>query len=405
MKFLLTASALSLSSIAAYFSIIGLSAIFPGSIFSIITMATALELAKIIVAVWVHQNWNSISKLTKFYLTFSVLVLMAITSMGIFGFLSKSHIEHNATSAFASQELSEIDRKIKFENESIARYKEVLNQKNESIYYLDDKNDQIKENLLKDISSLTLRLDKDINDCNQKIDKARERLKFLDSEIAEIRKQKEGFFSSTSSKIKKLQEQQAQERQELHIQIKSLDDSIINYREDAKSEIKSIREKISDLGDQKVEISQEDLSFIEDQENKINTALANIEELNSRKFSLENQQLTIENELGPIKYISELIHEFGGPKFDSGTSVRMVIMMIIVVFDPLAIVMIICAFSTEKKSLDNTSNVDREFKKKRKIIPSSINLPQIKTILLKLKKLALIKLKKIPLLRKKINTL
>lgn len=365
MKILLIASALSLSSIAAYFSIVGLSAIFPGSIFSIITMATALELAKIIVAVWVHQNWRVISNLTKFYLTFAVFILMAITSMGIFGFLSKSHIEHNATSAFASQELSEIDRKIKFENESIVRYKEVLKQKNDSIYYVDDKNDQIKENLLKDISSLTLRLDKDIDDCNQKIDKARARLEYLDSEISEIRKQKGGFFSSTSSKVKKLQEQQAQERQELYSQIKTLDDSIIKYREDAKSEIKSIREKISNLSEQKTEISQEDLSFIEEQEKKINNSLNSIEKFNAKKFELENQQLKIENELGPIKYISELIYEFGGPKFDSGTSVRMVIMMIIVVFDPLAIVMIICAFSIANLPSSKLKKAEDEPKKKR----------------------------------------
>ena len=370
MKILLIASALSLSSIAAYFSIVGLSAIFPGSIFSIITMATALELAKIIVAVWVHQNWRVISNLTKFYLTFAVFILMAITSMGIFGFLSKSHIEHNATSAFASQELSEIDRKIKFENESIVRYKEVLKQKNDSIYYVDDKNDQIKENLLKDISSLTLRLDKDINDCNQKIDKARIRLEYLDSEISEIRKQKGGFFSSTSSKVKKLQEQQAQERQELYSQIKTLDDSIIKYREDAKSEIKSIREKISNLSEQKTEISQEDLSFIEEQEKKINNSLNSIEKFNAKKFELENQQLKIENELGPIKYISELIYEFGGPKFDSGTSVRMVIMMIIVVFDPLAIVMIICAFSIASLSSSKLKKAEDEPKKKKKDLNS-----------------------------------
>ena len=72
MKYLLLGSALSLSSIAAYFSIIGLSTIFPGSILSIVIMAIALELAKIVVAVWTHQNWKKISRLTKFYLCFSI---------------------------------------------------------------------------------------------------------------------------------------------------------------------------------------------------------------------------------------------------------------------------------------------------------------------------------------------
>ena len=108
MAYLLLGSALLLSSIAAYFSVVGLSTIFPGSIVSIIVMAFGLELAKIIVAVWAHQNWKKISRLTKIYLSTSVIILMGITSMGIFGFLSKSHIEHSSSVSFSQNLIKEI---------------------------------------------------------------------------------------------------------------------------------------------------------------------------------------------------------------------------------------------------------------------------------------------------------
>ena len=90
-------SALSISSIAAYFSVIGLATIFPGSIKSVIIMGGVLEVGKIVTAIWLHRNWKSSPLLIKSYLSFATLTLMAITSMGIFGFLSKAHIEHQTT--------------------------------------------------------------------------------------------------------------------------------------------------------------------------------------------------------------------------------------------------------------------------------------------------------------------
>ena len=87
-------SALSISATAAYFSIIGLATMFPGSQGAIIIMGSVLEVGKIIAAIWVHLNWKRISFLMKSYLCFAVFTLMLITSMGIFGFLSKSYILH-----------------------------------------------------------------------------------------------------------------------------------------------------------------------------------------------------------------------------------------------------------------------------------------------------------------------
>jgi len=89
-------SALSISAVAAYFSILGLATIFPGSQTSVVIMGVVLEIGKIIAAIWLHRNWKIAPLLIKGYLSFAVVVLMGITSMGIFGFLSKSHIEHQA---------------------------------------------------------------------------------------------------------------------------------------------------------------------------------------------------------------------------------------------------------------------------------------------------------------------
>ena len=97
-------SALCLSSVAAYFSIIGLATMFPGAIAAVVIMALVLEVSKVVSAVWTHQHWKRISKFAKSYLVFAIFGLMGITSMGIYGFLSKAHIEHQkSTDEIAAQ--------------------------------------------------------------------------------------------------------------------------------------------------------------------------------------------------------------------------------------------------------------------------------------------------------------
>jgi hypothetical protein len=85
--------AIALSAVAAFYSILGLVALFPGNPFAIVMMGAVLEAAKVIGATWLHRNWNIISRFTRTYLTSGCIVLMMITSIGIFGFLSQSHIE------------------------------------------------------------------------------------------------------------------------------------------------------------------------------------------------------------------------------------------------------------------------------------------------------------------------
>jgi len=85
-------TALTISGVAIYYSVAGLVAIFAAAAVPIIIMGTSLEVGKLVTAVWLHKNWKKAPLFLKTYLSIAVLVLMLITSMGIFGFLSKAHV-------------------------------------------------------------------------------------------------------------------------------------------------------------------------------------------------------------------------------------------------------------------------------------------------------------------------
>ena len=90
-------SGIAISLVAAYFSIVGLATMFPGSMEAIVIIGIVLEIGKLVAAVWLHKNWGTAFKFLRAYLLVAVIVLSGITSMGIFGFLSKSHVEHSAS--------------------------------------------------------------------------------------------------------------------------------------------------------------------------------------------------------------------------------------------------------------------------------------------------------------------
>jgi len=113
--------ALSLSGIAAYYSIIGLAAIFAAAVIPIIIMGGILEVAKLTVTVWLHQHWNRARWVMKLYLVPAVAVLMFITSMGIFGFLSKSHIEQTSANTESLVQVERIVSEISRAEAGIAR--------------------------------------------------------------------------------------------------------------------------------------------------------------------------------------------------------------------------------------------------------------------------------------------
>jgi len=291
-------SSLSLAAVAAYFSIIGLTTIFPGVFWSIVIMGSALEVGKLVTAVWLHRNWKTSGRLIKYYLSIAVIVLSGITSMGIFGFLSKSHIEQEAGASQYGSQISMLDKKL----ESIESKKASLETQKKT-------NEQLK------------------SDDYLSLQRLNDRLKDLDAIISQIR-EKGGF--STSSKIEKERENQAQERE-----------SISKNKQDIQNRLENYRVKL---------------------ENQIFPELEKLEEnyltINLDKTKIEAQLKELEAEIGPVKYIAELISDFGGPEVNSESAVRMVILILIFVFDPLAILLVVAASSTFRESTGSSESQD-----------------------------------------------
>jgi hypothetical protein len=127
------AVALSLSVIAAWYSIAGLAAIFAAAVVPIIIMGGILELAKIVVTLWLHEYWRQCRWLMKAYLVPAVFMLMVITSMGIFGFLSKAHMDQNMVSGDVQAKIAIYDEKIRTEKENIDANRKALKQMDEAV--------------------------------------------------------------------------------------------------------------------------------------------------------------------------------------------------------------------------------------------------------------------------------
>lgn len=227
MRILLFLAGLLLSGTAAYYSVLGLAAIFNGAVTPIIVMGISLEFAKVVTASYLYKNWKRISIAMKSYMTVAVVMLVLLTSMGIFGFLSKAHLEHAATSG---ADVSAVYEEVKSEVD-------------------------VDTKIVADADKQLAMLDKTAKDYNT------------------IR-------------------QQQRMRKEIIA--------------DKKAAIKRLRE-------------------------------------NNKKLAAANLEIKkIEVEVGPLKYIAELIYGAdAGSHLDN--AVRAVIMMLIFVFDPLAILLLIAS--------------------------------------------------------------
>lgn len=133
MIYLTFLAAFLLSGIAGYYSVVGLALIFPGSFWPVVVMGGALEFSKLVTASWLYRNWSNAPKLLKYYLTTAVVILMLITSMGIFGFLSKAHIEHSTDTAPIADKVAVYDEKINLLKQQIDENKRAIAQMDESV--------------------------------------------------------------------------------------------------------------------------------------------------------------------------------------------------------------------------------------------------------------------------------
>lgn len=343
-------SALSISIIAAYFSIIGLATIFPGSIEAVIAMGIALEVGKIIAAIWLHRNWKSAPKTLKAYLFSAILILMGITSMGIFGFLSKSHIEHEQDAEKAAALVTQVEAKIEREKEYIVRQKELI-EKNE--YKNQNFSDKSAENISLEqnkIKQLTEQLEKDIALDQRMLEPVNERIKQMNNEIEEIKNKSGGLFSSKKKDLEKKMAEQLTERQELSSKKKLIESRISKYRDETSTIISDIRKRIQDYQNIGFEKPEDLEKKTEELNNNIAKARDTIDELEVKKFGLNDGSRQLEAEIGPVKYVAELIADLTGVEFDTGKAVRIVIIILIFVFDPLAILLVLAAhISLSKK--------------------------------------------------------
>jgi len=126
-------TALALSTIAAWYSILGLTAIFAAAVIPIIIMGGALEISKVVTTVWLHKYWPKVKWTMRVYLVAAVITLAFLTSMGIFGFLSKAHSDQSLVSGDVAAKIAVYDEKIKTARENIDVNRKALKQLDESV--------------------------------------------------------------------------------------------------------------------------------------------------------------------------------------------------------------------------------------------------------------------------------
>ena len=269
-------SAISISIIAAGYSIIGLATLFAGAAVPIIAMGTALEIGKLVSASWLYNNWRSsmVPKTLKAYLFSAIIVLIFITSMGIFGFLSKAHLDQVKPTSSNTIKVTTIDNQITRQQNIIDRSEKTL-----------------------------IQLDKSIE-------------VYLNND-----------FATRGLKERKKQEE---ERRELNNAIKNASDEIAK--------------------------------------------------LSTEKSNLQLEQDKIEAEVGPIKYVAELIYgENAQENFDS--AVRIVILILIFVFDPLAVLLLIAANISLRqwRMKNNLTQINKEEELEKKLERQQTRLDKLKT--------------------------
>ena len=335
-------SAVSISLTAAYFSVIGLATMFPGSKEAIIIMGGVLEVGKLIASVWLHHNWNDSFKFLKRYLLFSVVVLSLITSMGIFGFLSRSHVEHHASIEKEQAIISQIDQKISREQDFITRKKEQLELLNSNQSFQKDNSDDIIKTLQSRVESLKQEKIESIKIQESVIDKLNNRLATLDKELSDSKPT--GIFGS-KKKYEDTLSLQESERELINNNKSAAENKIQEISSDFDEKIAQARDKIDSslsIGPNKASDSSGDSGL----QNEIEQAYDRISAMESEKFEYGSKLRALEVEIGPILYIANLLNEWGGVNVETNQAIRIVIITLIFVFDPLAILLLIASTMT-----------------------------------------------------------
>jgi hypothetical protein len=338
--FLTLLSGLSISAVAVWYSVAGLVAIFAASATAIIIMGVVLEVGKLVTAVYLHRYWNMTARWLKNYLSIAVIFLMFITSMGIFGFLSKAHIEQTSLSEEQSAQIETIDEKITRSDAKIKRWQEEMdrllsgNTGGETAIVAGD------TDALKDLRA-TIKSEKDAirKDADSRIKQAQER---RDAEIEAAKPLLEawGGEAKYNAEVKKAKDVEQTESDEARADrdkklaaidkkyakdINALNKRINSVRNESKSKVKNIDKRVNEL-EKNIEAEQKKIDLVRED-----------------KMVFEKEYRKLEAEVGPIKYIAEFVYGDVADKNMLEAAVRWVIIMIIFVFDPLAVGLLIAS--------------------------------------------------------------
>jgi len=344
-------TSLGIAGIAAYFSVLGLATIFAGAYLGVIIMASTLEFGKIVTAAYVHIFWDKLSSI-KYYLSFSVFILMLITSLGIFGYLAKASSDTSYETAAAQQEINNINAKIEREELQLTLINERIEGLSEGgLDVTDSVNAQIT---IRD--GAWDRVQGDIDYAEEQIKSLRDQLTALDTAVSELRDKgvevitlDEGgvFRQGETEKIDyvaqadALYEQQREQREQIRADIKAQQDNIDKYREQAQTTINNANAEINRLRNLSTGDAEDKLQEIEKYNGQIDGIYDTIQELREEKFPFEQELLGFEREVGPIQYIAEVIYGQDESVKYLDNAIRAVIFALIFVFDPLAILLLI----------------------------------------------------------------
>jgi hypothetical protein len=385
-------TALSISAVAIYYSVAGLVAIFSAAAIPIVIMGSVLEIGKLVTAVWLHKYWKETVWWLKTYLSAAVVVLMFITSMGIFGFLSSAHIEQTANATENIARVEQIDAQIDRKNSSVEAAELRVDGLQNSGSTQDSQIQAQIDAEQRRIDTAYERVQPAIDDQNDIISKEEQRLggslNLFQTQLNEIDtnlKNIEQFIASdriaelqaligveadgnlgpaTSRAIDAYRVSQNLEKQRLvelisqessKIQSPVIDaarEEIRRLRGVTESEIANSSELINRLRQQLGTVDRDQIAtLVAEQETIITQTQKEIAELTEQKFQLETEYRKLEAEVGPIKYIAEFV--YGSADNDLlEEAVRWVIVIIIFVFDPLAVLLLIASqytFESQRK--------------------------------------------------------
>jgi hypothetical protein len=393
-------TALTISAVAIYYSVAGLMTIFAAAAIPIMIMGGALEVGKLVTAVWLHRYWNQATWWLKTYLTVAVLVLMFITSMGIFGFLSRAHIEQTANANESLARIERIDTDIARQQAAIQRAQERIQSVRTQDLARDNEIQAQIDIEQQRIDSAYQRIEPAIQEQQVIIQteqaKTQDRIQFIqtdidaiDTELSSLRNalstndirlaqgivgvQQDGALGpNTERAIDEFRAARQQARQTLVDQISIIQGEqspILNAAREEISRLRNLTEQqIADsnqlINRLREQLGQSNLEEIEQvvaqQQLRIAEANSAIDELTEQKFVLETEYRKLEAEVGPLKYIAEFVYGESANKDLLEEAVRWVILIIIFVFDPLAVLLLIASQHTfmlhrkEKQQVDTT---------------------------------------------------